>query len=365
MRSRMLVVTLLSLLLSAPVFAQTGYTYTLIAESGVVGGGLGAASLNNAGTVAFGAFGNLSAGIFRVIYAGDGAALEAIAGTATGPFATLSAPSLNDAGAIAFVGTYDAGGQAIVTYTNGAFRVLYSTFTNGFAIISTPASLNNVGQVAFAAGSFNPAQRSVYRGDGRPLTLLPGAQYGIDDRTFPSINDAGFVAYAPVGFIGPFIQATFLSANNGQQGISIAIFADLFSSVSLNNAGQAAFVRISSTFYSVEVGGVGLPISATTLASTRLTRRGGYLAGVSLNNAGQVAFLFGAGTRANILTGVGTALHPVIRTGDRLLGSTVTGLNFAREGLNDNGQVAFAAFLADGREVVVRADPAPGTSPRL
>jgi hypothetical protein len=47
----------------------------------------------------------------------------------------------------------------------------------------------------------------------------------------------------------------------------------------------------------------------------------------------------------------------VVAIGDPLFGSIVTGLSFWREGLNDVGELAFRATLADGRQVVVRADP--------
>jgi hypothetical protein len=60
---------------------------------------------------------------------------------------------------------------------------------------------------------------------------------------------------------------------------------------------------------------------------------------------------------------LGPEAEEVIATGDPLLGSTVTGLSFFRDGLNDAGQVAFLATLADGRRVIVRADPAAVPEP--
>jgi hypothetical protein len=47
----------------------------------------------------------------------------------------------------------------------------------------------------------------------------------------------------------------------------------------------------------------------------------------------------------------------VIAIGDPLFGSTVTGFLLDPEGLNDAGQVAFLAQLADGRIAIARADP--------
>lgn len=47
----------------------------------------------------------------------------------------------------------------------------------------------------------------------------------------------------------------------------------------------------------------------------------------------------------------------VITTGDSLFGSTVTSIDFSRQGLNNLGQVAFYATLADGTSGIFRADP--------
>jgi hypothetical protein len=48
----------------------------------------------------------------------------------------------------------------------------------------------------------------------------------------------------------------------------------------------------------------------------------------------------------------------VIGVGDPLFGSTVVSLELYRQALNDAGQLAFVAGLADGRRVVVRVDNA-------
>ena len=79
----------------------------------------------------------------------------------------------------------------------------------------------------------------------------------------------------------------------------------------------------------------------------------------SINAAGKVAFL---ATRdsdgaTGIYTGPDIAGDKVVATGDALFGSTVTALNVRQRALNDLGQVAFMAVLADGRNVVGVATP--------
>ena len=49
----------------------------------------------------------------------------------------------------------------------------------------------------------------------------------------------------------------------------------------------------------------------------------------------------------------------VIAVGDSLAGSSVSDLLVSRQSLNNRGQVAFQATLADGRMVVMRAEPVP------
>ncbi len=90
----------------------------------------------------------------------------------------------------------------------------------------------------------------------------------------------------------------------------------------------------------------------------------GFSANPAINNAGTVAFRAGLRAGGNgVFTGADPLANRVIGTGDALFGSAVTGLSFGNEGLNDAGQLAFRASLADGRQVIGRANviPEPGT----
>ena len=72
------------------------------------------------------------------------------------------------------------------------------------------------------------------------------------------------------------------------------------------------------------------------------------------------------GTTKSGRVGIFTGRHPdrdcVITVGDPLDGSTVFDLDISSfsAGLNNRGQIAFIARLADGRTGVYRADPSPG-----
>jgi hypothetical protein len=100
-----------------------------------------------------------------------------------------------------------------------------------------------------------------------------------------------------------------------------------------------------------------------TVVNSRGTYRdfGGF---ISLNNHGVVAFEAVTDDGVDgIFTGANPDTHKVVAIGDPLFGSPVTELAFFREGLNDVGQVAFVATLADGTQSVVRADPVDGAGP--
>jgi hypothetical protein len=65
-----------------------------------------------------------------------------------------------------------------------------------------------------------------------------------------------------------------------------------------------------------------------------------------------------------VFTGGDPAADKVIATGDELDGATVTEVHLFRQGLNDNGQVAFFARLDDGTSGIFRADPVWGAAGR-
>jgi hypothetical protein len=84
--------------------------------------------------------------------------------------------------------------------------------------------------------------------------------------------------------------------------------------------------------------------------------------GRCLDNYDRVAFraTLAAGG-AGVFAGFDPEKDRVLVVGDELFGSTVTDVLFAgSNGCNDSGQFALRAVLADGRTVLVRADPTRG-----
>jgi hypothetical protein len=100
------------------------------------------------------------------------------------------------------------------------------------------------------------------------------------------------------------------------------------------------------------------------------TQLGTTAGAVALNDVGRIVFtaerLTAIDTRPGLFTVDttvrGAAITKIVERGDGLFGSTVVDVAFANDGLNDVGQVSFLARLADGRNVIARAD-LPGATP--
>lgn len=119
----------------------------------------------------------------------------------------------------------------------------------------------------------------------------------------------------------------------------------------INDRGTAAFIAVDSTGEAKVL--TGKSDRLTSIADSR----GAFSAfrGVDISNEGTVAYLadFDA-----IGSGIFVGRQAVISTGNQLLDSTVTDLNFLNKGLNIDDSVALWARLANSHSGVFRADVA-------
>ncbi len=323
----------------------TGYTFATISDQVVFLGP--AASINDSGTVAFAAV--LDAGQLGV-FTGDGGALTIVADN-TSQFSGFLSPSINDQGAVAFKADLAAGGSGVFAVSNGNLITIAQTGTQ-FNQLASFASINNSGTVAFRA-ALTASGSGIFTGDGGALTTIADPSSGLSGFTiFPVINDAGTVAFNGSGAL--------YTATNGVYTLIAEATGDpvRFESpvFSMNNNGEVAFEgEFTSGAHAVFVGNGS---SVTAIVDTD----GPYASfgNESINAGGSVVFQ--ASTDAGglgIFSGPDPVHNKIIATGDALNGSTVVTLSLGREGLNDNGQVAFYAELADGRHGIFRADPLP------
>lgn len=344
-----------ALCLSLAATAQAeAYTFTKIADtSEVFSSFFGGPAINNSGTVAFGgSFESTGRGIF----ASNGINTNVIA-LDIGLFSYLGDLSINDAGTVAFEATVD--GAPVIAKGNG--RRTTSIVDTGFVSedrlfrekLASP-SINNSGTVIYTAnnnreGGIRTSDGSLNSGAGT-FTFFDG----------PVINDAGQTAYRITGII-PF---DVLAIPEGSFTTYNSPFSGPLSNPVLNNAGTVAFFGYNST---QNVQGIFTTNNGTDF-TTVVDKSGPFSSfnsfhntSFAINDRGTVAFLadLDEGGRG-IFTGSNPLTDKAIGIGDMLFGSAVQELGFFREGLNNSGQLAFFASLADGTSGIFRADPDSG-----
>jgi hypothetical protein len=345
---------------AVPATAQ-GYTFVNVADSGGPLTGFDSPpSINAGGTVAFRAsfdddtpqnsFDNV-----RGVFTGGGGGVVAVADT-RGDFGDFGfAPSINAAGTVAFRGVHDTGGaQGIYTAAGQVTEV--ARVVGGGDFVGEP-SINAAGRVAYVvgyAGGFDGFK--IFAGGGGAATRIAdtdGAffEFGF----FPTINDAGTVAFAAQRRGGG--QGVY----TGDGGAVTTLYDSagdfqFFSAPTINAAGRAAF------YAALDSGARGIFSGDGGTATPVADDAGpfGTFDNPAINAGGAVAFFAALDDGSSgIFTGGDPTADRVVGTGDALFGSTVTAVRFLR-GLSDGGDIAFNYELADGRTgIAVAAVPEP------
>jgi hypothetical protein len=221
---------------------------------------------------------------------------------------------------------------------NGTVGIYKSDGTNLTTIADTEGiwagfdgapRINDQGIVAFWS-VLDDNSRGIYRGNGTALPTLIASSPTNFFRTvnYTGINNSGLVA-----FNGNQIP------NNPNSGITGVYTSD--------GSNIIPYFPIPATPYLIIANGNQF----------------------SLNDRGLIAFGASFGSNypvcpplppltgcVGIFTGDDLINDRVITAGEPLFGSTVTGLTLFSNSLNNNGQIAFTATLADGRQVIVRAN---------
>ncbi|KAM3090444.1 choice-of-anchor tandem repeat NxxGxxAF-containing protein [Phormidesmis sp. 146-35] len=327
------------------------------------------------------AFWGVDASLNAGIFVGDGNSLRTIAQTSD-EFSFLGVgPSINDDGTVAFLGGLDSGDAGYFT-GDGTTTTLITDSSGQFNFQRIPTLdnlfgepvINDRGTVGFRADLDN-GDKEIFSSKKGKIQIITDANpefttFGIT----PDINAKGTIVFsagtAPVPGtievdgqtvpIAELFQNAGIFTNHRGNLNTIADSTDgltLFgSSPAINDRGTAAFIAVKATGEVEVLTGKGndLTTIADSLGDFSSFR------GVDINNQGTIAYLadFDAGG-----SGLFVGQQEIITTGDELLGSTVTELNFLNKGLNQDS-VAFWAKLADGRSGVFRADQdKPSKSP--
>jgi hypothetical protein len=268
--------------------------------------------------------------------------------------------SLNNNGFVAFRG-YSSHGYSILASNGPTTKVIAADTNHGGSFIdigSFAVSMNDSGMVAFTALRAGGPSFQMFEGDGGASTLL------VDSPTakFPAINNAGMVAYTDY-------NASAVAIRRESQTYAI-LGTSPFSMPDINSLGCVAFCAMVGGAQEVVIGD---GVSATKYIDASAYKGGltggralsGGVPDCAINDDGLVAF--GAcrdslGVGYGIFTGPDPATDKVIMEGDALDGFAVTSLFFSRNGLNNNGQIAFWARLSDGTQGVWAANPVPEPS---
>jgi hypothetical protein len=297
---------------------------TIIGDDSVntdIGSFFSTVSVNNAGQVAVWATVS-SPGLFERIVRGDGGPLETIAEAGNNrPFNYMSVVvSINDQGTVAWQGELNQtnGPQGLFTGNAGQPNTIFSTASSTFRSSFAGPAINNAGQVAFRASTTTSGGDAIFRYDGGANFVTIGNSSGPLSAAFddePAINSSGRVV---------------VIGRNDNLSIVYLLVGD----------GTAPPV----------------PRVDTVGALESITAAG-------INDSNQIAYLalFDDFMTQGIFTGPDLVNDRVIQTGASLEGSTVTRLSMFREGLNNSGQIAFAAQLANGRGVIEVATPIQST----
>jgi hypothetical protein len=367
----------LSALVPGASAAASKYTFTNVADSARDGfdpNAFACASINDRGGIAFKA-GRTSAdglnsfdGIYRAN--ADGSLTTIAEDPERERFGFLgNNPSMNDLGQVSFAANLAPESEQAILRGDGASLTTIATTTGQFRFFGFDTSVNNGGEVAFKAErdpEFD-SDEGLFSGTGGALTThylssadisLDGAEqrFGGDDSR-PSINNAGEIAFdesVQPGFDGGVFA--------GREGSFRTVEApDPNRQVRepvLNDGGTAAFETSffdeSGQFVTAIVADDG-PIQ-TTVADTNGPFGFFGFRPPSLNDDGDVAFAASPDdfSSTGIFVGADAKRDRVISTGDRLDGGIVSHLGFCEEGLSDSRRLAFVAGL----------DPSKGTGSR-
>ncbi len=352
--------------------AQYDFVRVTTNNPGPVAFSVPAVSLNDAGQVAFyGTTGVTSqpAGIYRGTAGGPLVNIAAI--NAANFSSTSLAVSMNDSGTVAFNGKISGGLNGVFT-GNGSSITTIATQSGDLAqygFDNALPSINNQGSVAFTAQKSSfvfgpPGDEILFRQDGPTRVTLVQQARNLPQLS-PSLNDLNQTAFYWSNLTGSGSARELWRNTSGTNTLMASNnnFADSIpDGYVINNTGHVLFQGYSFTGSAIfKADGISItPLVTTTGAFSSFNE-------LSFNDPEQFAFLgiLRDGSGKGIYTGADPLTSKIIATGDSLDGSIVTDLLFYREGLNDLGQVAFSAKLADGRGGVyianIAAVPEPAT----
>jgi len=308
------------------------------------------ASVNDEDTVAFQAA--LRGGGSGVFTGNGGVIAEAARPTLLA--GVTSHPDLNNSGATSFYGEFPDGAQGVFLLRDGRLQPIAST-RDGFAVIGPLGpTMNEAGTVAFRAEQ-TAGVSGVFAGDGAAVATVADTEGGWSGfHGLPVIDGRGTVVFRADREDG--VQGIY--AGRGGSIETIAETGDVFETLaffpSANEGGTVAFAA------TLRAGGAGIFTVDEGRIVQVLDIEGAFEScrGALISSGGAVVFIATPrGGSLGLFTGPDPHADRILALGDPLHGSTLADLAANPVSVNADGHVAVRATLADGRQLILRADP--------
>jgi hypothetical protein len=313
-------------------------------------------SVNDEDTVAFQA---ALRGGDTGVFSGDGGAIAEVVGPILLAGVT-SHPDLNNSGATSFYGELANGAEGVFLLREGRLLTIASTRDGFDAIGPLGPTMNEAGTVAFRAEP-TAGVSGVFAGDSADLVTVADTEGRWSEfHGLPVIDGRGTVVFRAEREGG----AQGIYAGRGGSIETIAETGDVFESLgsfpSANVGGTVAFAA------TLRVGGAGIfTVEAGQIVQVLGTGDAfESCRGALISDAGAVVCIATPrGGSLGLFAGPDPDADRILALGDRLLGSTVADLAANPVSINSDGHVAVRAALADGRQVILRADPTDSCEP--
>ena len=307
-----------------------------------------AAAVNDAGVVAFQAV--LPDGGSGVFTGDGGTVVEVVSPTLLA--GVTSHPDVTGTGAVSFYGVMLDGSQAVFLFHDGDLQSVADT-RGSFALVGpTGPTMNEARAVAFRA---DPARgiSGVFAADRSGVLAVADTEGGWSRfHGLPVIDEAGSVVFRAdraegvegiYAARGPDIRTV---AETGEAFESLALFP------SVGDDGTVAFAATihgrGAAVVTVDDGHVEIVDTEGAFESFR----GALIAGGRV-----VRIATPRGGKLGLYGGPDPAADRILAIGDRASGSTVVEFAANQVSINRAGQLAVRAILADGTQLILRADP--------
>ncbi len=261
-------------------------------------------------------------------------------------------PGINNAGDVAFRAYKFGENHGAFLYSGGAVTTLDAD--PAFNATGSIVDLNSAGEALYTASS--ATTRAIYLHNGTSRTTIAddsGVFSGFGGSGLDDSGQVAFVAEQDDGTWGVYLYSGGTVSTLAETGAGGA-YASLGVHLGMNSVGTVAFYG--------EKSGAGYGIYDGSGQALITPGVFGYISSVSLNDSNEVAFTALHSGEYGMYAGSDPAADKIVRIGDSLFGSTLTGIDvhqrgFAKGGLNNLGQIAFAYELANGESGIAIATP--------